>query len=243
MKNEEIKKNIEEIVLKKIESGDIKMVPKSYFVFRATILTLFTVIVFILSVTLVSFIVFSLSARGDLFLLGFGKKGIIKFILMFPWFLLSVDAILILILDYLVRRFSFGYHSPIIYLFLGTLVFVTSFSFVLTFTSFHSKVSGFVRRNHVPFAGSMYDEINKSRRDKGIFRGVVTSMGDNYIVIRRSDFDGDADDVEIKIMAPDGLDPKSFIHTGEEVYVAGDIASGTVVLPYGLHKLSSPPIR
>lgn len=237
MKNEDIKNNIEDAVLRKIEDGDVKMTPKSYFIVKAVLLVLCVFCIFVFSVILVSFIIFSLNTRGDLFLLGFGARGIVKFILMFPWFLLSIDALLIILLDYLIRRFRFGYHSPIIYLFLSTLVFVTAFSYLVNFTSIHSRLSGFAKRNHVPLAGSMYDDINRSRRGEGIYRGVVTSVGDNYIILKHSDFDSDAPEDELKIMAPDGLDPRSFIHPGEEVYIAGDIASGTVITPYGMHKI------
>lgn len=235
MKNEDIKNNIEEAVLRRIEQDCVKIKPKSYFVIKAVLLALCVFSIFVLSVILVSFIIFSLNTRGDLFLLGFGKRGIVKFILLFPWFLLSIDALLIVLLDYLVRRFRFGYHSPIIYLFLATLVFVTTFSYLINFTSLHSQLSDLARSRHIPFAESMYGDINKSRHGEGIFRGIVSSVGDNYIVLKHSNFDGP--DTELKIMVPADLNPKSFVHPGEEIYIAGDIASGTVILPYGMRKI------
>lgn len=239
MKEDNIKNNIEDTVLKKIECGEVSMKPKSYFVIKAGSLVFFTVLIFITSAILVSFLIFTLSNRGDLFLLSFGKKGLFKFFLMFPWYLLLINAFLLFFLDALLRKFKYGYHSPLVYLFLGTLVFVTVFSFLINFTSFHDRMSDFIRRNHVPFAGDFYDDIRKSHRERGVFRGRVSFIGEDYIILKPSDFDSDARG-DLKIYTPKGMDPRSFISMGEEVFIAGDVATGTEVISYGIHKMAMP---
>lgn len=236
MKDKNIKNNIEEMVLKKIECGEVSMRPKYYFIIKAGLLIFFAFLIFVTSAILVSFLIFTLSNRGDLFLLSFGKKGMLKFFLMFPWYLLIINAFLLFLLDILLRRFKYGYHSPLVYLFLGTLVFVTVFSFLINYTSFHERMSNFVRKNHVPFAGDFYDDIRKSHRDRGVYRGKVSFIGDDYLILKPSGLDNDAQE-DLKVYAPLGLDLKSFIHVGEEVFIAGDIASGTDIVSYGMHKM------
>lgn len=233
-----IQNNIEEEVLKKIECGDVKMKPKSYFLVKAIILILFTFSIFVLTTVLVSFIIFTLLNRGDLFLLGFGGKGLYKFILMFPWYLLVVNAVLLILLDYLIRRFRFGYNSPVIYLFLGTLVFVTTFSYVINYTSIHRMLYGFASRNNLPYAGMMYDRMRIIHNEDGVFRGVVTSIGDDYIIVKPANFQNHSE--LIKVYAPEGIDLKNFVKVGEEIYIAGDIATGTEVLPYGIKRVGVP---
>lgn len=238
MKPDKIQNNIEEEVLKRIECGDVKMKSRRYFVVKAAILVFFTFVIFVSTTILVSFLVFTLVNRGDLFLLSFGAKGISKFVLMFPWYLLVINAFLLIFLDYLVRRFKYGYHSPIIYLFLGTLVFVTLFSFVINYTSFHKMLYGFARKNNIPYADQFYNNIRMPHRQDGVARGIVTYVGDNYLVLRPTDRQNMGE--QIKVYAPEGMDIKNLVHVGEEVYIAGDIATGTEIIPYGMHRMSMP---
>lgn len=238
--NEENPNKIESEVLKKIQEGEVKMTSRKYFALKTGITVLVGVAIFTVSTMLVSFLIFSLSNRGDLFLLSFGTKGIYKFILVFPWYLLSLAALLLVGFDYLLRRFKFGYHSPIIYLFMGTLVFVTVFSFVINFTSFHNMLEKFADRNNLPFVKNMYGDIRRSHRDMGVFRGTVSFIGEDYILVKPSYFDLDAEDEEIVVHAPKGVDLASFIEVGEEVYIAGDIATGTEIISYGMHRMARP---
>lgn len=236
MKEENIQNNIENDVLKRIELGELKMKPKSYFVVKSVILIGLTFLTFVMATVLVSFIIFSLKSRGDIFLLGFGTKGLYRFILVFPWYLLIANAFLVFFLDYLLRRFRYGYNSPILYLFLATLVFVTLFSFVVNFTSFHERLSKFAEKNRIPFARDMYIDARKSHSEKSLYRGVVTFIGDNYFILRSGSENVSQKD-EIRVVAPPGLDPRNFVHIGEEVYVAGYMATGTNVASFGVHKI------
>ncbi len=239
MTEENQKKEIEMTVLRKIEQGEVKMTPKLYFVAKAGMLVFVMFAVFVVSSILVSFIIFTLSNRGDLFLLGFGTKGILKFVLMFPWYLLVIGAFLLIFLDYLLRRFRYGYNRPLIYLFMATLVFVTLFSFLINFTSFHLRLESIAKRNNLPFIKDIYGNIVRSHRDKGVFRGVVSFVGEDYILIKPSVFDVDARDNELKVYSPSGMDLGSFVKVGDEIYIAGDVATGTEIVSYGMHTMNS----
>ncbi len=233
MNIENIQNNIENDVLKKIECGEVKMKPKSYFIVKAGILVFITFLTFVATTILVSFLIFSLNYRGDLFLLSFGMKGIYKFILVFPWYLLLINAFLLIFLDYLIRRFRFGYNSPLVYLFLATLVFVTLFSFLINFTSFHLRLSNFLESRKIPFAGVFYNDLHVKYEDRGAIKGIVSLVTDDYIILRA--FEGENN--EIKIFAPKNTKFSSFIVVGDEVYVAGETASGTEIVSYGVKKV------
>ncbi|MFZ2523183.1 MAG: hypothetical protein WAW92_02240 [Minisyncoccia bacterium] len=241
MTNEENqKKEIELSVLSKIEQGEIKMTPKLYFVAKAGALIFVAFAIFVISSILVSFIIFSLLNRGDLFLLSFGTKGIYKFILLFPWYLLSVGAFLLVLLDYLLRRFKYGYNSPLAYLFLATLVFVTLFSFLINFTSFHLRLEKYVKANNIRFVRDMYGNALRSHREKGVIKGVVSFVGDNYIVVSSSGSDLGLSDEEYKVYSPSGMSPGNFVKIGDEIYIAGDIATGTEIISYGIQRMTIP---
>ncbi len=221
-------------VLRKIEEGKISMKPKAYFVFKVILLGTITVITFIITAVLVSYIIFSLKTGGHLFLLGFGARGIYKFLLLFPWVLFIIDAILLLFLDWLLKQFKFGYHSPIIYLFLVSLALITVFGSLIDVTSFHRGLLREAEASKLPFAGGLYDGLRKSHRKIGIFMGEVTSVSTSTFFMDYDDYDTPWPDGNIEVIAPTGfhviLVPK------DEVFVAGDMINGEIHA-YGIRKI------
>ena len=238
MENETIKNNKIAIeVLKKIECGEVKMRSRAYFIFKVGILMALTFLTLITSVVLVSYLIFSMTVGGDFILLGFGTKGIYRFLILLPWFLLVFNALLLFFLDYLLHRFKFGYNSPLVYLFLGTLVFVTTFSFIVNYTSFHKAILLRAEGKHMPVLGGFYGDLRKSHKSDGILRGLVVSVGGDYLVIRHFDFDMDDGLNEEKVYLPSGMNVSSFIKIGDEVFVAGEVASGTEIRAFGVRKI------
>ena len=80
---EETMQDIREKVLSKIEAGEIRMRPKFYFALQIALLGIFAFFVFILSVLLVSYILFSVKTGGYYYLLGFGGRGLYHFFIVF----------------------------------------------------------------------------------------------------------------------------------------------------------------
>lgn len=228
---------IKEEVLKKIQEGDVKMKPKSVFVIKAGILVLVSFFVFVFCVMLVSYLIFSLGLGGHLYLITFGKRGLLSFIMVLPWYLLVFSALSLIILDYLIRRFRFGYHSPVIYLFIGTLFTVTLLGTFVNFTSLHRELMKIARNRPIPLFGNLYGEMQRSRIDLGVFRGQILSTSSGYIVIKHNDSDFDEDFGELRVRIPDGQDITIF-SLGDRVIIAGDlIGTSTEIRAYGLHKV------
>lgn len=237
--NEEniINNNIKDNVLKKIECGQVQMKSRMYFNIKIGLLIAISLFVFFISIFLVSYLIFCLKTGGFFFLLGFGTKGFYKFFLLLPWIILVVNAFLLILLDYLLRRFKFGYHSPLVYLFLGTLVFVTLFSTLVNFTSFHDDMMKFTQRRKIPFAGWLYGGIKRSYQNHGVVVGKVSSIGDGYLVITHHDYDRDYYD-NLKILTSSNLLKERGISIGDSVIVAGDFISKTELSAFGMHKIS-----
>jgi hypothetical protein len=84
----------------------------------------------------------------------------------------------------------------------------------------------------------MYDRMRIMHNEDGVFRGVVTSIGDNYLIIKPANYQNRSE--LLKVYAPEGMDLKNFVHVGEEIYLAGEIATGTEIVPYGIRKMSMP---
>ena len=117
MDNQEQKEvNIKSRILADINSGKLEMRPKIYFTLKITALVLVVLAIVSISVFILNFILFSIRINSHEALLSFGPRGWEAFTHLFPWGLLIVDVLLIVLLITLVRHFKLGYKIPILHL-------------------------------------------------------------------------------------------------------------------------------
>lgn len=239
MNTEEIINKCKEQVLQKIQKGEVKMRPKAFFLAKVVILVTVAVITFIVSVLLMSYTLFSLRTGGQIFLLGFGRRGFYEFLILFPWFLLLIDVGLILGLDWLIKRFRFGYHNPVLFIFSGSLIIITIFGTVINMTSFHKNMMDLAEQKTlpVPGVGGLYTELRKTHKDRGLFRGEVISIATSSFYIKSSKYDTDNSETGLEVSVPKGFDVDYVLDIGDEVFIAGDLASGSI-RAYGVKKLT-----
>lgn len=131
MDHNESQSHIKENVLQNIRNGTVGMHSNSYFTLKVVLLLILTAVIFFISVFICTFILFSLRTSNHNELLGFGTKGFFLFIVFFPWRLFIVDVFLVFYLDRLLRKFSLGYKSSILYVLLGSVILITSAAFAI----------------------------------------------------------------------------------------------------------------
>ncbi|MFZ2621336.1 MAG: hypothetical protein WAX85_00015 [Minisyncoccia bacterium] len=230
--------SLKEKILKKIEAGEVSMKPKTIFIIKTVLIASVICLIFLVTVVLVSYMTFSIQTGGRMFLLGFGKRGLIQFLLMFPWILLTINAVLLIILDLLLKHFKFGYNRPLIYIFLTTLVVITILGSVINYTPFHRNLLRRAEEKHLPVFGSFYSGLRKSHRENGIFRGIVTSVGTSTFTFKHNDYDRDVDDTELKVFVPADVNIGTTINVGDQVFIAGDLKKEGIYA-YGIKKLDT----
>jgi hypothetical protein len=214
------------------------MKPKIYFVLKVYVLLFLAFLVFIAAAFLVSFILFSIKASGELSLLGFGGRGFLRFFLVFPWLLLFINIALLILIDILLRRFKFAYNRPILYSFLLTLVAITAFATVLNKTSVHKSLLTRSENKHLPFIGGFYSGIRISHQTDGTFRGVVKEVYGRTFVFRQIDDGNGTSTVDLVVSFPSSPNIFSEFQVGDEVYIAGDLLKGQIEA-FGVRKLDN----
>src|SRR3989339_1207086 len=112
MKNKTDNSRLSKKVLDKVQRGEVKMKPKTYFVSRTVGVIFLALLTAFLVLFLASFIFFNLRASGAWFLPQFGFSTIGIFFKSLPWLLILIALILIVVLEILVKRFSFAYRRP-----------------------------------------------------------------------------------------------------------------------------------
>lgn len=235
--NQEIQQlNIKDQILKKIESGEIHMKSKAYFVFRLGLLAVLIFLIFIVSTFLLSLVIFSINTNGNLFLLGFGAKGFYDFLLALPWFLLIINIGLILFLDQLLKSFKFGYKSSIMYLFIVTFIFITILSTLINLTSFHGNIAQRAQDKNLPLGGNGFYEGMAPRPYSGTFKGTVLFIEENTFDISYTRTRGASLELA-KVVAMPNIEVGEFLKIGDTVFVAGTLYDGNITA-YGIKKLN-----
>ena len=224
-------------VLEKVRTGDVHMHTKAYFIFRMALTALLAILTLAVSVWVVSFIFFSIHESGELFLLGFGSRGALVFLSLFPWLSLIVDLGLLLLLEWLLQGFKFGYRISLFSIFLGILFFSIVLGIAFNFLPVHSMLLDRADNDQLPILGEMYESIRDSHQDQGVFRGTVVSLQGSQFVIAHTDLDHDSDDGTRTVSMQPGTVLTTPLRIGERVYVLGNLVDG-VIQARGIEELS-----
>ncbi len=138
--------DIKDNILKAIEAGKVSMRPRWHFVLQAALLLIGTVLAVLALVYLVSFI-FYISGQ---------RHGLGELLSSLPWLLLLLAAVFIVILEILVRKYSFAYRKPMLYTVFLILALVIVSGFLIARTSFHRNLFDRAHRGELPFGGPFY---------------------------------------------------------------------------------------
>jgi hypothetical protein len=233
-------KDIKSFVLDKIQSGKISMRPRVYFVLKVVSLVVVSVLTLLTSSLLVSFIIFSLVNSGKLFLLGFGLHGFLMFFALFPWPLFVVEIILIVLLEWLIKRYQFGYRTSLSRLVFVILLVSVVISAIINITPFHSTLLHRAEQRNLPFVGDYYRGIRRPPSGQEIFRGVVSDVGTSTFVLNQRGDVGDGGIQKYIIDVPPNVPRSVFPAVGDTVFVAGKLLPDNDVQAYGFQKFLSP---
>ncbi|MDE1970272.1 MAG: hypothetical protein KGI50_01715 [Patescibacteria group bacterium] len=224
-------------VLEKIKEKKIHMRPKLYFAAQIILVAVLSLGALILTMFIMSFVLFSLQESGEQFLLGFGLSGIITFLILFPWMLFEIDIILVLLVEWLWRLFKFGYRTSLLAIFLLIIMVALLGSLALNSTSLHRALLDKADQDKLPLIGSWYEQIHDSHVTHGIFRGKIISIKNKTVVISHDDTDRDTDDGTWTVMLPSVFNVAT-LHEGDKLYVAGDNNNG-IIQAYGIHVVTN----
>jgi hypothetical protein len=226
-------KTIKEKVLEAIASGRAKMRPRWQFVLRAVLLATGAVLLLLLLVYLVSFTVFTLRVTGVWFAPLFGSRGWLTFVRSLPWLLVILSAVFVVVLEVLVRRYSFAYRKPLLYSVLGIVLIVTVGGFAIV--PWHRDFFRSARENRLPFAGPFYRDFGL-RRFGDVHRGTIVSVTLEGFVMMKDAERG----TSTVVIAPGARIPSvPGFAAGDPVVVFGDERGDGRIEAYGVRRLNA----
>jgi len=209
-------------VINKIKSGNIKMKPKIYFVLRTALLMLSILVLVLFIVCLISFIAFSLRSSGVWLSPAFGFPCIKMLFGSLPWVLILITVVLIVLLEIFAKKFTFVYRKPILYSLLIIILVVFLGGFLIDKTPFHSNLFWKAQEGHLPGFGSFYRDFGNPKF-KNIHQGVVSEVINNGFLIENH-----RERIISVMITPETRLPSEKIEEGDVIVVFGERDNGQI---------------
>lgn len=211
-------------VLDQIKGGKVAMRPRWHFVLKGALVLVGMCILILGLVYLESFIMFVLIGTGLGFIPAFGLAGLVTFLLSAPWLLIILAILFVLILEYLVCNYSFGYRKPLLYTVLGIVGFSVLGAFLVSESGLHYQAMERAKDSRLPIVGGMYRDYGLAPH-KEVHLGVFsTSTERGFILLSRT-----GDDLEVVINSSTKVPSANFLLPGQRLLILGFEEGGEVI--------------
>ncbi len=182
MKKENNKNLISKKIISKIKKGEVKMKPRFYFLIKSLLVIGILFLFFLFVIFFVSLIIFVFQKNNFFVLLGMGNFGLRAFILHFPWYLLLIAFILIIVIETVSKKFKFIYRKPLIYSFLFIIIFTFIGSIFVNNVSLHKYLLKMAEEDRLPIGGRMYRNIGDIEMENIYFGKLLEKKEDYWIM-------------------------------------------------------------
>ncbi len=232
-------KTIHDNVLKAIEAGQVKMKPKWHFIVRTALLLVGTILLTLSILYVASFIIFIMRQNGFLFVSGYGWHGLDVLINSIPWMLVGMTIIFIVLLQILIKKYSFGYGKPLMYSVLAVIAIVIIGGLLLEKTSIHKGLFNEAENDRLPFFGGMYREFGEEHSDSITIGKIRELLFNGYRIENHT-----SDNIIVIVTSETKLPPNSSLQIGDVIFVLGN-QKGDVVEAEGIRVFDGvmPPQR
>lgn len=176
-------------ILKIIEEKKIAMKPKWYFVLRAALAITGVVGLLVATLFVTSFVVFTMMHNGIARIpldTAFGWMLVARNA---PWMLIVIAIIFMVLLEVLVRRYSFSYKRPLTYTATGIILLCALGSFLLVKTPFHEGMLQEAREHRLRLGGPLY-RAYPMKKIEGFRSGIIEKFEDkNFYLVHDNERD------------------------------------------------------
>lgn len=238
MNNHELKKDdIKDYILRKINTKELSMRPKLFFTLKIVAVAMLAALVLLVSIFILNFILFSIRINSHDALLGFGPRGWSAFAHFFPWPLLILDIIFVTLLGFLLRKFRFGYKTPVLYLLVALLGGSAVLGFVVDRgTGMNERFlrNSDERKGPPPF-GDIYGHARRPLPPgSGLFSGVIESIDGRTLFVKDA---RSTTTLKVILQENNTRATTTGLAVGDMVFGAGEMKEG-VMEAYGVRKAS-----
>ncbi|MGB0756988.1 MAG: hypothetical protein ACPGO5_00880 [Patescibacteria group bacterium] len=207
-----------------IQDGSVRMKSKGYFVARSVALGIGLFILAAAIVYIVSFGMFVMYIRGGGELFAFGFPGMFSFIKSFPYILLGLAILLILIFELILKKQTISYRKPMILSVAVVVCLTLVVGFGFTKLPVHEYLySRSISDTPTPLIGPIYKSFGDAPLD-GVTPGVCLEVLESGFAMKT--LDGEV--VTVNMFETTRLSQKSPLVEGAQVMVLGELKDGVI---------------
>lgn len=229
IKDSETNKSIRDSVMASIDTGKTKMKPHWHFVAKGVLLVVGIILAVLALLYISSFIIFMLHQTGVWYTPGFGARGIQEFLVHLPWVLIILALLFMGLLQYLVKKYSFGYGKPLLYSAAGIIILVVAGGFIISLTPVHRGLMMQAQDDRLPFAGGFYKMFGAPIQPGSVIPGEIIELYDQGYRINTP-----RSELLNVIISPNTHYPMgTVLEVGDRIVVIGD-RNGDTITAYGI---------
>ncbi len=224
MKKENNKNLIAEKVISKIKKGELKMKPKAYFIAKSILVIGLLILTILLILYFTSLVIFVLKVNDILLFHGMGFQATRSILLSFPWYLVLLIFVLLILIEIISKRFQFVYRRPLLLSLFVILSLIAISSLLIERSSLHYSFFRLAEREDLPFIGKMYRDLGNLDMDDAYFGIILQKENDFWIMELDS-----GETVNLKVTEKTkGRHIFLEIEEGNEVIVIGEMRDGLI---------------
>ncbi|MDB5187539.1 MAG: hypothetical protein JWO50_59 [Candidatus Kaiserbacteria bacterium] len=213
-------------VLAEIESHQVSMRPKFYFVLHTITLVILATIILLLSISFSTYILFSIRASHHTPLLFMGGRGLLLFFTFFPWGVLFFDMVCIVAFQHILQKFRLGYKNPLLYTLAIVLVCMLGLVFVIDHVRIEDQILRHGHQTNMPLLFGAYEGAHApTNPDYGVCPCIVKAITPDFVIMVQHMPYGRPRD--ISVLLPPGI-ATSTIHVGDKLFVVGKFRNGVL---------------
>ena len=182
--------NIKTKILESVHKNNVTMIPRWKFVLYSSVGIFGIGFTFLVTVFVLSLILFLLSRYGFMYLPFFGFMATMHALQAIPLVLLICTIVLLVLIEVMSRYYSFSFRRPLAVTLLLLTSGVTIVSFIISETPVHEYIRGYAKDHHMDMFARMYDRPlpfdETGAHD--VLRGEVIASGSTSTTLRL--FDG-----------------------------------------------------
>lgn len=228
-------KDLREGVMDLIQKQKVAMRPRWHFLLLSTLATAGVLILVVALLYIVSLTLFFMRESGGWYAPIFGSRGWFVLLHSAPILLLVLIALFAVLLEILVRKYSFAYRTPLTMSLGGILVLVFAGGFMIAQTSLHRRLEFAARLGQLPPPmGMWYGGMMRPPKPGDMHRGIVIIESSGQFVLVEKDGAGTSTImVTPKTRFPYGED----FSTGDTILVIGDNETAGTIRAFGIRKI------
>ena len=230
------KKSLRGSVMDAIKKGEVQMRPRWHFAALSLFALVGIVLVVLTLLYLVSLAVFFMRESGVWFAPSFGMRGWFEFARSLPWLLIGLTIVFLVLLELLVRRYSFVYQKPLVASVAAGIIIISIGGFVIARTPFHRTL--YREANHQllpPPIGILYRAPFRTPHPPEVYHGTIFATSTSGFVVVDIDGEGTSSVVITpQTRLPYGAD----FSTGDLVVVFGDRIGTDTIQAFGIREIS-----